>query len=55
MVTLASGFTLALGGGGARGYAHLGVAEALAERGLVPAGSWARQWARSSAPVWRPA
>jgi NTE family protein len=36
MVTLASGFTLALGGGGARGYAHLGVAEALAERGLVP-------------------
>ncbi len=30
------GFTLALGGGGARGYAHLGVAEALAERGLAP-------------------
>ena len=34
--TLASGFSLALGGGGARGFAHLGVAEALAERGLVP-------------------
>jgi NTE family protein len=33
---LASGFSLALGGGGARGFAHLGVAEALAERGLVP-------------------
>jgi NTE family protein len=29
-------FSLALGGGGARGYAHLGVAEALAERGLTP-------------------
>jgi NTE family protein len=36
MVSLASGFTLALGGGGARGYAHVGVAQALAERGLVP-------------------
>ena len=35
-MTLASGFSLALGGGGARGFAHLGVAEALAERGLVP-------------------
>lgn len=35
-VDLASGFSLALGGGGARGFAHLGVAEALAERGLVP-------------------
>jgi NTE family protein len=33
---LASGFSLALGGGGARGFAHLGVAEALAERGLIP-------------------
>lgn len=31
------GFTLALGGGGARGYAHIGVGAALAERGLVPA------------------
>lgn len=31
------GFTLALGGGGARGYAHIGVAAALAERGLAPA------------------
>jgi predicted acylesterase/phospholipase RssA len=31
------GFTLALGGGGARGYAHLGVAAALAERDLAPA------------------
>jgi predicted acylesterase/phospholipase RssA len=30
------GFSLALGGGGARGYAHIGVAAALAERGLVP-------------------
>ena len=29
-------FTLALGGGGARGYAHIGVAQALAERDLVP-------------------
>jgi NTE family protein len=29
-------FTLALGGGGARGYAHIGVAAALAERGLSP-------------------
>lgn len=35
-MTLANGFSLALGGGGARGFAHLGVAEALAERGLVP-------------------
>jgi len=34
--TLASGFSLALGGGGARGFAHIGVAEALSERGLVP-------------------
>jgi NTE family protein len=31
------GFSLALGGGGARGYAHIGVAAALAERGLAPA------------------
>jgi NTE family protein len=31
------GFTLALGGGGARGYAHIGVAAALAERDLAPA------------------
>lgn len=30
------GFTLALGGGGARGWAHIGVARALAERGLQP-------------------
>jgi NTE family protein len=30
------GFTLALGGGGARGWAHVGVARALAERGLHP-------------------
>jgi len=34
---LAGGFSLALGGGGARGYAHLGVVQALAERGLRPA------------------
>lgn len=31
------GFTLALGGGGARGYAHIGVARALEARGLRPA------------------
>jgi NTE family protein len=31
------GFTLALGGGGARGWAHIGVARALEERGLRPA------------------
>jgi NTE family protein len=31
------GFTLALGGGGARGWAHIGVARALAARGLRPA------------------
>ncbi len=30
------GFTLALGGGGARGWAHIGVARALAERGFQP-------------------
>ena len=30
------GFTLALGGGGARGWAHVGVARALDERGLLP-------------------
>ena len=30
------GFTLALGGGGARGWAHIGVARALAERELQP-------------------
>jgi len=35
-MALTSGFSLALGGGGARGFAHVGVAEALAERGLVP-------------------
>jgi NTE family protein len=33
---LAAGFTLALGGGGARGWAHIGVARALRDRGLVP-------------------
>lgn len=33
---LSSGFTLALGGGGARGYAHIGVARALAAHGLRP-------------------
>lgn len=33
---LRDGFTLALGGGGARGYAHLGVIQALAELGLTP-------------------
>jgi NTE family protein len=33
---LAPDFSLALGGGGARGYAHIGVAQALAEHGLTP-------------------
>lgn len=33
---LQGGFTLALGGGGGRGWAHVGVARALAERGLRP-------------------
>ncbi len=32
----ADGFTLALGGGGARGWAHVGVARALEQRGLRP-------------------
>ena len=36
MSAFADGFTLALGGGGARGWAHVGVARALAARGLVP-------------------
>ena len=35
-MNLELGFTLALGGGGARGYAHIGVARALAARGLEP-------------------
>jgi predicted acylesterase/phospholipase RssA len=35
-MNLDRGFTLALGGGGARGYAHIGVARALAARGLEP-------------------
>jgi NTE family protein len=33
---LSPGFTLALGGGGGRGWAHVGVARALAEAGLRP-------------------
>ena len=33
---LADGFTLALGGGGARGWAHIGVARALEAHGLHP-------------------
>jgi NTE family protein len=33
---LDAGFILALGGGGARGWAHIGVARALRARGLVP-------------------
>jgi predicted acylesterase/phospholipase RssA len=33
---LAGGFTLALGGGGGRGWTHVGVARVLAERGLRP-------------------
>ena len=35
-LSFADGFTLALGGGGARGWAHVGVARALAARGLQP-------------------
>ncbi|HVM24473.1 MAG TPA: patatin-like phospholipase family protein [Candidatus Limnocylindrales bacterium] len=35
-VRIDEGFTLALGGGGARGWAHIGVARALEERGLRP-------------------
>jgi NTE family protein len=34
---LGDGFTLALGGGGGRGWTHVGVARALAQRGLRPA------------------
>lgn len=34
--SLSSGFTLALGGGGGRGWAHVGVARALDEAGLRP-------------------
>lgn len=36
LARLHAGFTLALGGGGARGLAHIGVAQALAEAGLRP-------------------
>ena len=36
MRTFADGFTLALGGGGARGWAHIGVARALEDLGLRP-------------------
>jgi NTE family protein len=36
MTALTSGFTLALGGGGGRGWAHIGVAQALDEAGLRP-------------------
>lgn len=35
-LSLQSGFTLALGGGGGRGWAHIGVAQALDEAGLRP-------------------
>src|SRR5918992_4271562 len=35
-LNLRDGFTLALGGGGARGWTHVGVARALADRGLRP-------------------
>ena len=35
-MTLANGFTLALGGGGARGWAHIGVARGLDRLGLRP-------------------
>ena len=35
-LSLDDGFTLALGGGGARGWAHIGVARALAAHGLEP-------------------
>ena len=37
MTVHAGAFTLALGGGGARGYAHIGVARALDAHGLHPA------------------
>ena len=36
MARFADGFTLALGGGGARGWVHVGVARALHERSLRP-------------------
>ena len=36
-LTFDDGFVLALGGGGARGWAHIGVARALAARGMQPA------------------
>jgi len=36
-LTLGAGFTLALGGGGARGWAHIGVARALEQLGMRPA------------------
>jgi NTE family protein len=36
MPRFADGFTLALGGGGARGWAHVGVARALEQRGMWP-------------------
>lgn len=36
-LTFEGGFTLALGGGGARGWAHIGVARALEARGMRPA------------------
>lgn len=35
-IDLDRGFSLALGGGGARGWAHIGVAHALEEAGLTP-------------------
>ena len=34
--SIGSGFSLALGGGGGRGWAHIGVAQALDEAGLRP-------------------
>jgi NTE family protein len=36
LARLSDGYTLALGGGGARGWAHVGVARALHARGLAP-------------------
>ena len=35
-LTFEDGFTLALGGGGARGWAHIGVARALEAHGMRP-------------------
>ena len=48
-------FALALGGGGARGLAHIAVLEALDEMGVKPTPSPAPRSARWSAPPMPPA